>query len=180
LESSKKPKVSRLTTALIAVAIICLLVGGTIGYAINSLTSSSQISDLESRISTLEEQVSGFQPTTNVSSQISDLESRISSLEKQFSELQSTTNVSSQISDLESRISTLEEQVSDLQSVISRFSQNVTYENITYVFGENFSLSQLYDQVKNSIVMIQGVIVQYDYFGDHTTQGCKDQGSSLT
>jgi S1-C subfamily serine protease len=62
LELPEKPKVSRLTTALIATAIICLLVGGMFGYAINSLTISNQMSDLQNRLSDLENNVSDLQP----------------------------------------------------------------------------------------------------------------------
>jgi len=62
-------------------------------------------------------------------------------------------------SNLQNQLSTLQEQVSNLQS-----TQNITYQNVTYVLGENASLSQLYEQVKESIVVIQGTIVQYDIF----------------
>jgi S1-C subfamily serine protease len=128
VELPEKPKVLRLTTALIATAIICLLVGGILGYAISSFIISSQISSLQGRISTLEGQVS------------------------------------------------------DLQSTNNSFSQNVTYENITYVLGENFSLSQLYEQVKSSVVAVQGTIVQYDFFGRPYYSGVQGSGfvSNLT
>jgi S1-C subfamily serine protease len=134
----EKPKMPRLTTALIITAIICLLAGGILGYAISSFTLSSQISNLQGRISTLE---------------------------GRMTDLQSTTNVSSQITDLQSHISTLEAQVMDLQSTVNSSSQNVTHENVTYVLGENFSLSQLYEQVRSSVVVVQGVMVEYDFFG---------------
>ena len=172
METPQKPKVSRLTTVLTVTIIVCLLAGGTLGYAISSFTLSDQNNNLQSRISALENQVSALennvsalQSATNVSSQVSDLQSRLSALENQVSNLQSTANVSSQISDLQSRISALEEQVLNLQSTINSFSQNVTYENITYLLGENFSLSQLYQKVKSSVVVVQGTIVQYDFFG---------------
>jgi len=110
LESSEKPKMSRLSTALIATATICLLVGGIFGYAMTSLINSSQISDLQSRVSTLQNQVS------------------------------------------------------DLQSRNDSISGNTTYENNTYFLGENVSLSQLYEQVKSSVVVVQGIVVQYDFF----------------
>lgn len=61
MELPEKPKVSRLTTTLIATAIICLLVGGMFGYAINSLTISNQVSDLQNRLSDLENNVSDLQ-----------------------------------------------------------------------------------------------------------------------
>ena len=62
MELPEKPKVSRLTTALIATAIICLLVGGMFGYAMNSLTISNQMSGLQNRLSDLENNVSDLQP----------------------------------------------------------------------------------------------------------------------
>lgn len=72
---------------------------------------------------------------------------------------------SGQISDLQSHVSTLEKQVSDIPSINNSFSGNITYENSTYFLGDNVSLSQLYEQVKGSIVVVQGIIVQYDFFG---------------
>ncbi len=57
------------------------------------------------------------------------------------------------------QLSTLQKQISNLQS-----TQNVTYQNVIYVLGENVSLSQLYEQVKESVVVIRGIIVQYDIF----------------
>jgi S1-C subfamily serine protease len=64
---------------------------------------------------------------------------------------------------------TLNGRISDLQDQLStlRAGQNVTYvpvENISY-FQDNVSLSQLYDQVNESVVVVQGQIVQYDFFG---------------
>jgi len=70
------------------------------------------------------------------------------------------STISGRINDLENQLSTLQDQISNLQS-----TQNITYQNITYVLGENVSLSQLYEQVKESVVVIRGIIVQYDIFG---------------
>jgi S1-C subfamily serine protease len=74
------------------------------------------------------------------------------------------STISGRINDLENQLSTLQDQISNLQPI-----ENVTHqtfiENITYILGENVSLSQLYEQVKESIVTIRGIIVQYDFFG---------------
>jgi S1-C subfamily serine protease len=96
-------------------AAICLLIGGTLGFAMSSLTTSSRISDLQGHVTTLEKQVS------------------------------------------------------DLQSAQDSSFENITYENatienVTYVLGENVSLSQLYEQVKGSVVVVEGIIVEYDFF----------------
>jgi S1-C subfamily serine protease len=70
------------------------------------------------------------------------------------------SSISGEIDNLQNQLSTLQEQTSNLQS-----TQNITNQNITYVLGENASLSQLYEQVKESVVVIRGIIVQYDFFG---------------
>ena len=101
MELPERQKTPRLYMILIGTAIICLLVGGIFGYVVSSLPASSQISDLQSRLSTLEK---------------------------------------------------------------------TTYENNTYVLGDNVSLSQLYAQVKDSVVVVQGVLVQYDYFGPYYSE----------
>jgi S1-C subfamily serine protease len=66
--------------------------------------------------------------------------------------------ISGRINDLQNQLSTLKEQISSLQP-----TQNITY--VTYFLGENASLSQLYQQIKDSIVVIRGIMVQYDFFG---------------
>jgi S1-C subfamily serine protease len=57
--------------------------------------------------------------------------------------------------------SAIQGRVDDLQNQLT----GNPYQNITYIFGENTSLSQLYLQVKDSVVVIRGQIVQYDIFG---------------
>jgi len=81
---------------------------------------------------------------------------------------------------------TLNGRISDLQDQLStlRAGQNVTYvpvENISY-FQDNVSLSQLYDQVNESVVVVQGQIVQYDFFGRPYYSGVQGSGfvSNLT
>ncbi len=62
-----------------------------------------------------------------------------------------------QTNNLKNQVSMLQEQLADLSPV-----QNVTYQNITYVFGDS---AWIYEQVKESVVVIRGVIVQYGFFG---------------
>ena len=72
----------------------------------------------------------------------------------------SNSTTSAKIDDLQNQLSTLQEQILNLQS-----TQNITNENNTYYLGNNVSLSQLYEQVKNSVVVVEGIIVQYDIWG---------------
>ena len=86
--------------------------------------------------------------------------------------------LSARISDLQNQLSTLEEKILNLQS-----TQNITNENNTYFLGDNVSLSQLYEQVKDSVVVVQGVIVEgYDFWGRPVYSGVQGSGfvSNLT
>jgi S1-C subfamily serine protease len=63
---------------------------------------------------------------------------------------------SQRINDLENQVSAIQNQLSNLQP-----AEN----NIYHVLEDNISLSKLYDEVKNSVVVIQGVITQTTIFG---------------
>ncbi|MBS7633016.1 trypsin-like peptidase domain-containing protein [Candidatus Bathyarchaeota archaeon] len=60
----------------------------------------------------------------------------------------------SKIDDLQNRLLELQEQISSIQSP----------QNINYILEENTSLSLLYEQVKDSVVMIKGIVVTYTPF----------------
>jgi S1-C subfamily serine protease len=66
---------------------------------------------------------------------------------------------SGSVSDLQNQVSALQNQVSTLQSASSGVNQNGTY-----VVGENASLAPLYAEVQDSVVVVQGITVQYDVF----------------
>jgi S1-C subfamily serine protease len=72
------------------------------------------------------------------------------------------------ISDLQDQLTAktdnLQNQLLALQEQISKLQVTQYVTNVTYVLEENVSLSQLYAQVKDSVVMIRGVIKQYDIF----------------
>ena len=55
--------------------------------------------------------------------------------------------VTKQINDLQNQVSTLQEQLTNLPSV----------QNFTYVFGDNASLAELYEKIKDSVVTIRGL-----------------------
>jgi len=61
---------------------------------------------------------------------------------------------------LQNQLSILEEKILNLNS-----TQNIINQNNTYFLEENVSLSQLYEQVKDSVVVVRGVIILYDFFG---------------
>jgi len=63
-------------------------------------------------------------------------------------------------------------QINDLQNQLANIHpiQNVTYQNVTYIFGDNASLSELYEEIKDAVVIIRGVIVQTTFWGSYYTQ----------
>jgi S1-C subfamily serine protease len=71
----------------------------------------------------------------------------------------SSSTASERIDALQNELTTLQQQVQTLQIV-----KNVTYQNITYVLGENVSLSRLYERIESSIVVIRALILEYDIF----------------
>jgi S1-C subfamily serine protease len=80
--------------------------------------------------------------------------------------------ISGNISNLQNQVSALQSQVSALQS-----TPNGAAQNNTYIIGENSSLAQLYAQVKDSVVVIRGLMLQYDIF--HHAYYTQVQGSGF-
>jgi S1-C subfamily serine protease len=80
--------------------------------------------------------------------------------------------ISGSMSDLQNQVSALQGQVSNLQS-----TPNVANQNSTYIMGDNVSLASLYAEVKDSIVVVQGLMVQYDIF--HRAYYSQVQGSGF-
>lgn len=90
----------------------------------------------------------------------------------------SSFTMTSRVNGLQSSVSTLEKQVSDLQSN-NNSSKNITYENITYVLGDNFSLPRLYEKVVNSVVVVQGEIEENSGWPFYQTYYEEVQGSGF-
>lgn len=65
------------------------------------------------------------------------------------------------IGSMENLIATLQNEVSTLQS-----TSGAGNTSNTFIYGENVSASQIYEQVKDSVVVIRAIIVQYDFFGN--------------
>jgi S1-C subfamily serine protease len=70
--------------------------------------------------------------------------------------------ISGSVNDLQNQVSALQGQVSNLQSASN--TPNAANQNSTYIMVENASLASLYSEVQNSVVVIQGITVQYDLF----------------
>ena len=74
----------------------------------------------------------------------------------------SNLSMSGDINYLQNQVSALQDQMSNLQS--ARNASNAENQSDTYIVGDNASLAPLYAEVKDSIVVIRGLTVQYDIF----------------
>src|SRR4030065_1551308 len=72
---------------------------------------------------------------------------------------------------LQNQVNSLQEQVLGLQSQVHAAGQNYTFTNVG-----NASLAQIYAQVKDSIVVVQGFTVQYDIFRRAYYSGVQGSG----
>jgi S1-C subfamily serine protease len=78
-----------------------------------------------------------------------------------FGYLSCYSATSEDIDALQNQVTALQEQLSQIQS-----PQNMTYQNVTVVSGDNVSVSQLYAQVADSVVVIRDMMLSgYDIFG---------------
>lgn len=163
-----KPKKKRITIIVVTIAIFSLVAVGLLGYWKIYSNMSREINALENQLSTLQEQVGNIQSTqdstyqniTNVLEEIKDLEDHLITLQEGISNLASTQDITREVNNLQSQLSTLQQRINNLQSTTT-----VTYQNITYILGDNVSLPQLFSQVRNSVVVVEGLIPQYDLFG---------------
>ena len=133
----------------------------------------NQVDELQKRLSTVQEQVNSLgmasaatnQNQTDIRETVDLLQAQISTIRDQISSFQTSSldsinEVMEDISDLESQLSKLQEQINDIEKAIT-----VTSQGITYFLGENVSLSQLFDKVRKSVVVIQALASETDAFG---------------
>jgi len=78
-----------------------------------------------------------------------------------FGYLQSYSEASEEIDDLQTQVTSLRQELFQVQT-----TQNQNNQNVTAVSVDNVSISQLYAQVEDSVVVIRGMMItQYDLFG---------------
>lgn len=192
MEDKPKPsKPSLSILVIVALVVVSLFAGGLFGYLVGYYPNSEKIISLEEQFSAVEVLLSSLQAQLstlqtdmqvidnlsyqNLTAATSNIQNQLSNIQTKLSELQSKPDTASQnitllqneISSLQGQLLATQEQVNDLQEAITRLQETptVTYQNITYVTGEHVSLSQLFEQVKSSVVVIQGLVRQTDIFG---------------
>ena len=174
LEVSKEQK-RTLSLILVLLIVTASLSGGLlIGYFVGYRSTSDQVDTLQNQLSTIQEQINNMQieseSSRNQSSvldtidalqnQLSAIRDQISNLQMSNAESQNNNEIMAEINILKSQLSTLQKQINEIKT-----TESVTYENMTTAMGENVSLSQLFEQVRESVVVIQALVSQTDAFG---------------
>lgn len=150
-------------------------IGSLIGYWAGYTSTLNEITDLQGQLSTVDEEISILQTKTETSSQnqsdilaeIDALQAQLSTIRSQISSLQSSSaesglsidQINSEMTNLQNRIATMEELIDEIRNAAS-----FTYENVTVFLGET-ALSQLFVQVRDSIVVVQASVRASDVFG---------------
>lgn len=169
METPKGQKRKLSIILIIIIVVASLSAGGLIGYWAGYTSTSDQIDNLQNQLLAIQEQINNLQTKPETTSQnqsdvlelIDVLQSQLSTIGDQVNSLQAsnvgdqnTNEIMEEISSLQSQLSTLQEQINSIKATTS----------ITYILGENASLSQLFEQVRESVVVIRALVSQTNDF----------------
>jgi S1-C subfamily serine protease len=169
------PKIQKRKFSIILIITIVaasLSTGGLIGYWVGCTSTLDQVDRLQNHLSTIQIEINDLQTKAAITVQnqsdfsetITALQDQLSTICDQITNLQASI-VPSQSSEITEKISSLQSQLSTLQQQVNNIKAATTYENTTYFLGENVSLSQLFEEVRKSVVVIQSTASQTDAFG---------------
>jgi S1-C subfamily serine protease len=154
----------KLVGILLVMIVVASLCAAFVGYWVGHLLASNEVDELQEQLTSVQEQVDSLQAASATSNQEqSDVQVTIDAIQTQLSTILyqiSNLQGSDLDSNIQSQLSELEEQVNEIKATM-----DVTHQNITYFLGENVSLSQLFEEVRESVVVIQALASETDIFG---------------
>jgi len=165
-DRKKSPNIKIRSVVLILV--IGILIGGFSEYLFGYYLITSENENIKNQFENIREQINDIQieathKNENTSELIEELQGRLSLIQEQIDDLKGEVNNSDQklidnsneISSLESQTLSLLDQIGNLQSTFEN-----TIQDFYSIPSENISLSLLFEQVRESVVVIQGLIPQ--------------------
>ncbi len=111
----------------------------------------------------------------NITDVVNELTSQLFNLQAQLNQLQAKpatqeqnmTEFQVQLASMQSQLSVLQQQINHLKENVNSIQTTPLYiqPNATSGSENAFSLSKLFEQVKESVVVVQGLVRQVDFFG---------------
>jgi len=154
--------------SLVLILAVGILIGGFSGYLFGYYLITSENENIKNQLTNIRNQINDMQieathKNENTSELIEELQGRLSLIQEQIDNLKVEVNNSDQkliensneISNLEVQTLLLLEQIGYLQSTFEN-----TIQDFYSISSENISLSLLFEQVRESVVVIQGLIPQ--------------------
>ena len=177
--SAAKPEKRTISvTIVVALLVVALFTGGLLGYVFYSYRESGRTSNLQLQVSNIKDNLSYLRSElgllrdsinldfANLSQAVEILENQLSTIQSQIKTLESEFNSGTQdVTTLKATAGSLQSQLTSLQAQVVALQTISQAPHVTYLLGENFSLSQLFNQVKSSVVIIQATIRNVDIFG---------------
>ncbi|MCJ7688617.1 MAG: trypsin-like peptidase domain-containing protein [Clostridiaceae bacterium] len=156
------------TKSVILILVVGLFIGGFIGYlfgyylfAAEKENTKNQLTSLSGQINEI--QVETFNNNENTKNIIEELQGRLSQIQEQIEDLSGEINNSGQnLIETSNEIASLEAQIFSITEQIGTLEDNIenTIQDFYSISNENISLSLLFEQVRESVVVIQGLIPQ--------------------
>lgn len=176
-----KERKSKLSTVVVVVVIITMLVTGSfLGYWAGYTSNSFRVNSLKDQLSAVQAEIESLQTQTKpvvqnqneMLEKIDVLQTQLLTIRNEIDSLQASNESSQSIDQINAGMTSLQNQLTILQQQINeiRNAANVTYENVTVVFGETV-LPQLFEQVRDSVVVIQALVRTNAFGGRATVQG---------
>lgn len=171
LEVPKKQN-SKYAIILIVLIVIASISAAFVGYWTGHMLALDQVDELQTQLSTIQEQVDSLQITSsanqsNIQETVDGLQAHLSTIMDQIDSLADSGIYSQNSTEIIEEIGNIQSQLSDMQLQINiiKASINGTDQNVTYFLDGNVSLSQLFEQVRESVVVIEAVASETDLFG---------------
>ena len=150
---------------VVLVLVIGIVVGGSAGYLFGYSITRSENENIQNQLTNLSDNIDNILVETasnneNISSLFVSLEEQLSQLQTQIGDLREETDIADQnalneITFLEGQLLTIKTQISDLEIILEK-----TIQDFNSISSDNVSLSLLFEQVRESVVVIQGLIPQ--------------------
>ncbi len=150
------PREEKRKLSLVLIIIIVaasLSVGGLLGYWAGYMSTSGQVDKLQNQLLTIQEQIDNLEIKSEIAGQNqSDILEMIDSLQGQLSTVSDQINsLEASSADSQDTDESIMEEISSLQSQVSALQEQINS------LGESVSLSQLFEQVRESVVVVEAV-----------------------